>query len=188
MPRQPRALSVQDVDDGRAAKYKNRGSGENAAHLACQVNLLLSSPQNCSDTNLPSRREILTQLVARSKRHEAIVGQISTFRAPRAADTAAALPRRRAMPPCRGLARGGTVLFTSGLLPYAPHNCALEFSAVRAYTMMRLLPEPSLTKILVSLRVIARQTRRHAQNFGMLLRSGRSWTRPIRNFEVGCVN
>src|SRR5216684_1034368 len=129
---------------GDPETYRNlwAGSGEKATDLACRGNLL-STPTNCSATNLPSGVNTWTRLFPRSETYTSPSLEIST------SWTGDPNCWRTSATPTHGISlsleRGGRAAISSGLLPYAPHmRFNLPVSA--SYTITRLLPYPSEAK------------------------------------------
>src|SRR2546425_4359778 len=116
-------------------------SGENATDLACR-GYLLSRPTNCSAINLPLGVKTCTRLLPRSATYTNPSLEIFTSCTgdPNCCRTSETATQGF----LAGSERGGRESISSGLWPYAPHmrlNCPVSAS----YTIMRLLPYPSLT-------------------------------------------
>src|SRR5712691_3719437 len=126
---------------GDPETYRNRcaGSGEKATDLACRGNLL-STPTNCSATNLPSGVNTWMRLFPRSQTYTSPSSEIIR------SWTGDANCCRTSDTPTHGIeagfARGGRSSSSSGLLPYAPHM-RLNLPVSASYTITRLLPYPS---------------------------------------------
>src|SRR6266853_1704911 len=132
---------------GDPETYRNRcaGSGEKATDLACRGNLL-STPTNCSATNLPSGVNTWTRLFPRSATYAS-----PSFENLMSCGTVNCCNAGQ-IPHTMGHnsigfdgSNGGRWSTSSGLLPYAPHM-RLNAPVSASYTMMRLFPYPSLTK------------------------------------------
>src|ERR1700704_7208465 len=131
---------------GDPETYRNRwaGSGEKATDLACRGNLL-STPMNCSATNLPSGVNTWTRLFPRS----------ATYASPSLENFMSCGSENcwyvDHIPHTMGHnsfgldgSTGGRWSISRGLLPYAPHM-RLNFPVSASYTITRLFPYPSLT-------------------------------------------